>query len=205
MKLNAGWDWEQKYASKHKVIVGLDEVGRGCWAGPLVAAAYVFTVIPTDILVGDSKIIPEKQRLILTEQLKALGAYGVGEVTPSEIDELGLQQAQYLAYDRALTALPVPPDILLLDGRPWAGCTYNCESIIDGDAKVASIAAASIIAKTYRDTHMKTVVHGQFPHYGFNQHVGYGTKLHMESLAKHGICDVHRQSFKPIKRFLRDS
>lgn len=205
MKTSAGWEWEQKYATHHKVIAGIDEVGRGCWAGPLVAAAYVFITIPTDIVVGDSKTIPEKQRLILTEQLKTLGTYGIGEVSAAEVDQLGLQQAQYMAYERAIAALTVQPDILLLDGRPWAGCTYNCESIIDGDAKVASIAAASIIAKTHRDTHMKTHVHEKYPNYAFNKHVGYGTKAHIAALSQHGICPEHRKSFKPIKRFMEET
>lgn len=201
----AGWEKETFYKDKGaKTIVGIDEVGRGCWAGPLVACAYTFNVIPTDILVGDSKTLSSTKRAGMVDGIKSVGKYGLGEVTAQEIDSLGLQVAQYLAYDRALQNLDVAIDVILLDGREvsWrpAGST-QIEFIIDGDAFVASIAAASIIAKQYRDTYMQAVAHAEFPLYGFDKHVGYGTKVHQEALASHGITNLHRMSYKPIKKY----
>lgn len=199
----ASWEYETRFINKGITrIAGLDEVGRGCWAGPLVAVAYSFHTIPTDIDLYDSKVIPETKRNNLEQALKTLGLFGLGEVTASEIDELGLQVAQYTAYNRALANLPLQPEIILLDGRPWKNSPIDCESIIDGDAKVASIAAASIIAKVHRDTLMKGQFHNQYPQYSFNKHVGYGTKLHQEAIQKYGILAIHRKSFKPIQALL---
>ncbi|HEY1074835.1 MAG TPA: ribonuclease HII [Patescibacteria group bacterium] len=200
MKTTAGWEYELKHQQAGKrVIAGLDEVGRGCWAGPLVACAYVFHNVPCDIVVGDSKTFSEKQRKELAFKLVELGVSSLGEVSAEEIDALGLQQAQYLAYERALQGLPIAPEVVLLDGRPWKTELFFCDAVVDGDAKIASIAAASIVAKVYRDTYMREVAHSEYPYYGFNQHVGYGTKVHQSALQDRGTCILHRQSFKPIK------
>ncbi len=194
------WDYELKHVQNgSQIIAGLDEVGRGCWAGPLVAAVFCYTTIPTDLAVNDSKKLSAKIRTQLAEKLKGVGVYGLGEVSAQEIDSLGLQAAQYLAYERAIAQLPDRPDIVLLDGRPWRDTSFMCEAIIDGDAIVPSIAAASILAKVYRDTLMQTKLHEQYPLYGFNQHVGYGTKQHQAALRQYGLCDIHRRSFKPIQ------
>ncbi len=203
MKTAASWQWELKWRNQDKqTIVGLDEVGRGCWAGPLVAAVYQFDILPTEIELFDSKVITEPRRISLAHQLQTLGIFAIGLAQAHEIDSLGLQQAQYLAYTRALAQIPTLPDIILLDGRPWHDCPYQHEAIIDGDALVASIASASIIAKVHRDTLMKTIIHEQHPHYGFNQHVGYGTKQHQAAIATHGISPQHRTSYKPIKSII---
>lgn len=192
--------YEAKYREQGKqYIVGLDEVGRGCWAGPLVACAYVFHTVPIDIVLIDSKKTTEKQREALVIQLRELGAFAIGEVSSEEIDRIGLQAAQYTAYERAIRALPRIPDMLLLDGRPWSACICPHEAIVKGDAKVASIAAAAIIAKHYRDTYMKTTAHEQYPNYGFADHVGYGTKQHQAALRTYGVTALHRRSFKPIQ------
>lgn len=201
MKTTAAWDYELKHRQAGKqAIAGLDEVGRGCWAGPLVACAYVFHEVPCDIAVGDSKTFSEKQRKELAFQLVELGVSSIGEVSAEEIDLLGLQQAQYLAYERALHGLPLAPDMVLLDGRPWKTESFVCEAVVNGDAQIASIAAASIMAKVYRDTYMREVAHSEYPYYGFNQHVGYGTKVHQSALQDRGTCILHRQSFKPIQK-----
>ncbi len=194
------WQYEVAHFNQgQKVIAGLDEVGRGCWAGPLVAAVFCFTTIPSELAVNDSKVLTEKARVALAHALPLLGQYAIGEVSPQEIDTLGLQAAQYLAYCRAVDSLPVRPDIVLLDGRPWRQAPFACEAIIDGDAKVPSIAAASIMAKVYRDTYMKTEIHTHYPAYGFDRHVGYGTKQHQMAIQTHGVLPIHRQSFKPIQ------
>ncbi len=199
----ASWEHELHYLESNKRrIAGIDEVGRGCWAGPLVACAYIFHTVPSDISVFDSKKTTEKLRHALVPQLMELGLYGIGEVTAQEIDEFGLQRGQYMAYERALAALPEAPDMILLDGRSDPKWPYVHHAIIDGDATVASIAAASIIAKNYRDTYMKTTAHAAFPTYGFADHVGYGTKQHSEALQEHGVSILHRRSFAPIAKLV---
>lgn len=199
----AGWNYELKYLGQgHTVIAGLDEVGRGCWAGPLVAAAYVFHSAPQAIELHDSKQLSESQRLKLVADLELFGIASIGEVSVGEINSLGLQQAQYLAYERALRRLPIVPEVVLLDGRPWKTSPYLHEAVVGGDAVSASIAAAAIMAKTYRDSYMKTIVHERYPEFSFNTHVGYGTRAHQEALAKYGVLPVHRINYKPIQRYL---
>lgn len=208
----AGFKEESEHQSQgKKFIVGLDEVGRGAWAGPLVAVAYRFFQVPTEILVGDSKKISEPKRNKLAEKLKSLGEWRIGEVIPHEIDLLGLQPAQFLAYDRALGSL-FACDTLLLDGPPvaWrpqfpphiltanAGRAPKVHFFIGGDAEVASIAAASIIAKVHRDFLMKTIAHNLHPNYGFSSHVGYGTQKHRAALQAYGVTNLHRMSYKPV-------
>lgn len=203
MKITATWDWEKRLQKQGTwPIAGLDEVGRGCWAGPIVAAAFSFHTMPDDLAVADSKVLSAAKRRAIHEQLNNYGVYGIGEASAQEIDALGLQQAQYLAYERALAALPVAPAKVLLDGRPWKTTDYDVMAIIDGDAHVISIAAASIVAKEYRDTKMQTTFHTQFPQYGFDKHVGYGTKIHQAALADHGVTEIHRTSFGPIRKML---
>lgn len=211
---------------QYRLVVGIDEVGRGCWAGPLVSVAYRFYTVPTNIEVADSKTIGLAKRLVLVEKLKDLGEWGIGEVSGAEIDQLGLTAAQLLSYQRAVDGLSQSPDIILLDGRPLppdtgirfagnikaksfrSGTRINpdsvqIESIVDGDALVASIAAASLLAKVHRDTYMKTIAHDLYPNYGFNSHVGYGTKQHQAALVNFGITPLHRKSYKPIQKYLR--
>ena len=203
MKQAATWEWEIRHsANGATVIAGIDEVGRGAWAGPLVACAYVFTVVPSLIELFDSKLLTETDRLLLLKVLTEMGEYGIGESWPQEIDTLGLQTAQYLAYERAINNLSRQPEIILLDGRPWYGSKLPHEAIVGGDKKVASIAAASIVAKVHRDTYMKKILHNEHPEYGFNLHVGYGTALHKQALKKFGVLSSHRQSYKPIQALL---
>ena len=198
----ANWDWERHYTTQGCCcVVGVDEVGRGAWAGPLVAVAYHFTAVASDILVGDSKQLPPNQRDKLFLQLQAFGSFGIGSASSAEIDALGVQQAQYQAYMRAISQLEIRPDMVLLDGRPWPNAPYPCHAIVGGDAIVASIAAASIMAKVYRDPLMKTTVHEQFPQYGFDEHVGYGTKKHQEAIATYGVTPIHRLSYKPLQQY----
>jgi ribonuclease HII len=200
VKLQADWQREKFYTSRgRQAIVGLDEVGRGCLAGPLVAAAFSFArPWPEFLLLFDSKQLSPEKRNDLAQKLVQYGSVGIGVAEATEIDTYGLQLAQYKAYIRALDNLVTPIEIVLLDGRPWRDCPYPHEAIVKGDCKVASIAAASILAKVYRDTYMQTVVHERFPDYGFNLHVGYGTKKHLTNLTRFGPCREHRQTFKPV-------
>jgi len=184
------------------VIAGMDEAGRGAWAGPVVAG---LVILPEDIFIAgldDSKKLPEKKREALYEEItdKALH-YSVGLCTSSVIDRKNVLKATYMAMKKAVSALKMSPDIILIDGRPVPDMGFSQVSIVRGDSKSASIAAASIIAKVTRDRMMKEFAL-LYPEYGFEKHKGYGTKLHMKNLAKYGICQIHRKTFKPVKEVL---
>ena len=197
----------------NKIIAGLDEVGRGCLAGPVVAGAVVF---PEDFdIVGldDSKALTEKERLRLGEEIKNLAwSYGIGLVWMDKIQEINILQASLLAMARALAALKsrtknAEPKILLIDGTFSIPHFYlnqyglNPEQqtcIISGDASEPSIAAASIIAKNFRDNLM-IKMDVRYPNYGFASHKGYGTKEHRDALQKLGPCPLHRMDFRSVK------
>jgi ribonuclease HII len=180
-------------------VAGIDEVGRGPLAGPVVAAAVLLD--PDNIPDGlaDSKALKAAQREALFPliAMSALGI-GVGSATAAEIDQLNIRAATFLAMQRAVAALPIRPALLLVDGRDRPDLGAPVESIIKGDASVASIAAASIIAKVIRDR-MMVQLGLQHPVYGFAAHAGYGTPAHLAAIAKAGPCLDHRFSFAPVK------
>lgn len=183
------------------MIVGIDEVGRGCWAGPLVAGA----VLLGEPIAGlkDSKKLSKKQREKLDAEIRvsALG-YGLGWVTPAEIDELGLTKAVGLAMERALSYITQAYSELIVDGNYnyFAGNPL-ARAVIGADNLVPAVSAASIIAKVARDKFMADAA-TTFPGYAFEKHVGYGTKAHASALQTLGLCDMHRRSFKPIQALL---
>ncbi len=184
------------------VIVGIDEVGRGCWAGPLVAGAVVLSK-PTKGL-RDSKQLSKAQRekLSLIIENEAL-AISLGWVTPSEIDELGLTESVRLAMHRALKEIRVNYDQIIIDGNfNYLNGNPKAVAMVKADSKIPAVSAASIVAKVARDRYM-TEVAKQYPVYGFDRHVGYGTALHVEKLRLHGVSEVHRKSFKPIADLLQ--
>ncbi|HVV67343.1 MAG TPA: ribonuclease HII [Candidatus Saccharimonadales bacterium] len=184
------------------VIVGLDEVGRGCWAGPLVAGAVVLSR-PIHGL-RDSKKLSKRQRekLSVEIELEAL-AIGLGWVQPAEIDEFGLTAAVKLAMGRALDAITVDYDELIIDGNlNFFSENSKAKAVIKADDSVPAVSAASIVAKVARDSYMAEMA-AQYPAYGFDQHVGYGTALHLERLKIHGVSDLHRLSFKPVAALLQ--
>jgi ribonuclease HII len=175
---------------------GIDEAGRGCYAGPVFAAAVI---LPGDFyhaLLNDSKQLNEKQRDLLRPVIeKESIAYAVAQVSNQEIDQVNILQATYKAMHQAIGNLAVNPQFLLIDGnrfRPYSGIPHQC--FVKGDGRFASIAAASILAKTYRDEYMQQL-HQGFPQYGWNRNKGYGTLVHREAIAKHGLCVHHRKSF----------
>ena len=200
-------DWEHGWWSAgYRSVCGVDEVGRGALAGPLVAAAVQLGIGSTSSTllepVADSKTLDRPTREALSAViLDAAEAVGIGEVSAFEIDEIGLGAANRLAMFRAVAALAVEPDMLLLDamtidvGIPQVG-------LIDGDARCLSIAAASIVAKVYRDRLMVGLAE-TFGDYGFHLHVGYGTPAHLRALDEHGPCAAHRRSFAPVRRSCR--
>ena len=183
----------------YRILAGVDEAGRGPLAGPVVAAACI---IPEGILlpgVNDSKQLSARQREILFKQITEHPSivYGVGIVSPEEIDRINILQASIKAMIHAVELLSVCPDYLLVDGLKLPYPTPS-EKIIKGDAKSQSIAAASIIAKETRDALMFKY-HEQWPQYGFDRHKGYGTRKHLDALSMHGPCPIHRMTFEPVK------
>lgn len=180
------------------VIVGIDEVGRGCWAGPLVVGAVILEG-PTIDGLADSKALSKVKRAKLAQAInsQALEAR-LGWAWPSEIDELGLSRSTALATQRALDKISNAYDQVLIDGSfNFLPDNPKCRTQIKADQSVPEVSAASIIAKVARDEYMKkTSV--DFPIYGFDKHVGYGTGLHLDMLKKHGPCKLHRFSFKPV-------
>lgn len=193
----------------YRVVAGLDEVGRGAWAGPVVASAVI---IPSEFIlkrlkkkhvlreVRDSKLLNKKRRQEIGEWLKNETVWAVGECTSSEIDELGIGQATKRSMLRALSRLSLMPNFLLIDGQEVIETKIGQQSITRGDNLSISIAAASIIAKTHRDQIMSELSN-QYPNYGFGTHVGYGTRLHIEAISQYGPCSIHRYSYRPIAAF----
>ena len=185
-------------------IAGIDEAGRGCLAGPVVAAAVI---LPKGISLpeaNDSKQLTEAQREKLFPQIQehALGV-GVGVMSAETVDQVNILQATYLAMEQAIANLTLKPDYLLLDAVHLARVPIRQKGIKKGDSLSISIAAASIIAKVTRD-HLMLDYAEQFPAYGFDGHKGYGTKLHREAIATHGPCPLHRKTFRGVKEYLTE-
>ncbi len=187
----------KSYLNKALIEAGCDEAGRGCLAGPVFAAAVI---LPKDFrhpMLNDSKQLSDKQRKELRPIIeKEALAYGVAEVSHTEIDEINILNASFLAMHRALDQLKTEPQSLLIDGnrfKKYRSLPHHC--IIEGDGKYLSIAAASILAKTYRDDLMDRL-HEEFPNYGWNTNRGYGTVAHREAIIKHGLTEYHRKSFR---------
>jgi ribonuclease HII len=182
------------------LVAGIDEAGRGPLAGPVVAAAAVLPAEFSMAGLTDSKQLSERVREQFFEALTTTGTlvcYGIGIAEPGEIDRLNILRATFLAMQRAVTALPVQPDHLLIDGLPVPVFQQPQTAVIGGDGKAMSIAAASVIAKVTRDRMMRKW-HSEFPQYDFDQNKGYGTPAHLESLQIHGPCPLHRRSFAPV-------
>ena len=195
-----GLDFEnQAFAEGFQLIAGVDEVGRGCLAGAVVAAACILDLTkPLPAGLNDSKKLSEKKRLKLDEEIRACAvAFAVGQVEAEEIDRINILQATKKAMRLAVEKLAPPPDFLLIDALQLKEINLPQKGIIKGDAISASIAAASIIAKTYRDNLMREL-DKIYPQYGFAKHVGYGTKTHFAALKQHGACPLHRRSFRGV-------
>jgi ribonuclease HII len=186
-----------------RLICGVDEAGRGPLAGPVFAAAVVFNPgrrAPAGI--ADSKLLsaPERERLAALIKERAL-AWSVAWADVEEIDRLNILQASLLAMRRAVESLAVLPHEVLFDGPHCPALAIPARAIVDGDAKVRVIAAASILAKTERDAEMCRL-HLRFPQYGFDEHKGYPTRAHLRALRRHGVCEVYRRSFAPVRELL---
>ncbi len=184
--------WEQGYAR----VMGLDEVGRGCLCGPVVAAGVILkpgSSLSSDV--ADSKTIDEKNRIRLAEEIKKLALYWtIRQCSPREIDEINILKASIKAMVRCTEAVGAKPDYLLVDGNRFTSSVIPHSCIVKGDDKSVSIAAASILAKVYRDRLM-IELHDEYPVFGWKSNVGYPTKEHFEGLKNHGYTKHHRMSF----------
>lgn len=192
-------DWllyeNEKYNEGYKIICGVDEAGRGPLAGPVYAAAVVLEKGQTIEGVNDSKKLSEKKRELLFDKIiNECKDYSIGTASEKEIDKLNILQATFLAMKRAVDGLSVKPDCALVDGNQIPNLDCDVTTVVKGDAKSESIAAASILAKVSRDRYMLEMAE-KYPQYGFEKHKGYGTKLHYEMIEKYGICDIHRKTF----------
>jgi ribonuclease HII len=183
-------------------VAGVDEVGVGPLAGPVVAAAVV---LPSNVRIDgvrDSKLVPSAARERLAAEIGAVAlGVGIGVADVLEVDRLNIYHAALRAMARAVAALPEVPEHLLIDARRIPDCTIEQTSIVDGDASVYSIAAASIVAKVHRDRMMIALAE-RYPGYGFDQHAGYATKGHFAALRRLGPCPAHRRSFAPVRELL---
>lgn len=194
----------QHEATLGGVVAGIDEAGRGPWAGPVVAAAVIFTddcTVPGGI--NDSKALtPQRRETVFETLMTGAGIHvGVGRADPVEIDDLNILQATFLAMCRAVVDLPIIPDCALVDGNrpPPLACAVH--TLVKGDAKSLSIAAASIVAKVTRDREMAALAE-TYPGYGWERNAGYGTTQHREAIGVLGITPHHRKSFAPIRQFI---
>ena len=196
-------EFEEMYTQQGcKAICGVDEAGRGPRAGPVFAAAVI---LPKGLViegVTDSKKLTEKKREQLFETIKEKAvAWCVASASVEEIEEMNILQADLLAMKRAVEGLKIKADFAMIDGNQKPHLDIPCETIVKGDSKSESIAAASILAKVSRDRLM-TELAEKYPEYGFEKHKGYGTKAHREAIIEHGPCEIHRMSF--LKKILAD-
>ncbi len=199
------FDHEER-PSAQGLMAGIDEAGRGPLAGPVVASAVLFFRKPFPLLSGlnDSKKVAPKRREILFGEIFRHALVGIGVVEESEIDRINIFQATRAAMKKAVLALPRTPDLLLIDGKIHLDLPIAQKSIVRGDEKSASIAAASIVAKVYRDAWMQRL-DTLYPVYGFKRHKGYGTEFHLQKIREIGPSPVHRKSFSPVGAWKKDA
>jgi len=186
----------QSFYQTELIEAGSDEAGRGCYAGPVFAAAVVLPVDFYHPLLNDSKQVAPKERQLLKNVIESSAiAWAVASVDNTEIDHINILQASYKAMHQAIDQLLPKPQLLLIDGNrfiPYKKTPHHC--IIKGDTLYSSIAAASILAKTYRDAYMQQL-HHEFPYYGWDKNKGYGTLQHRTAIEKYGLCKYHRKSY----------
>ena len=185
------------------LMAGVDEAGRGPLAGPVVAAAVILDDLNPIRGLNDSKKLSAKRREALFDEIRARAlCFAIAEASVQEIDQINILQATLLAMKRAVEALRLPPKLVLVDGNRLPTLSIRAEAIVQGDALVPAISAASILAKVHRDR-LCQAMHQRFPVYGFDQHKGYGTAQHLAALQAHGPADCHRLTFAPVARSAR--
>ncbi len=197
------FDFDSELRTEYPILCGVDEAGRGPLAGDVYAAAVVLNNSVLIDYLNDSKKISEKRReLLFDEIIEKADAYCIATASVAEIDELNILQATMLAMKRAVEGLGIKPDMALIDGNRMPELDCPADNVIKGDAKSASISAASVLAKVARDRYMRGIAE-KYPQYCFEQHKGYGTKLHCDMLKQYGASDVHRKTF--LKKILGES
>jgi len=193
-------DFEQ---SNCLVVAGVDEAGRGPLAGPVVAAAVILPDKHTIQGLADSKVLSEPKRMVLADEIRRHSlAWALGDASVEEIDRLNILQASLLAMQRAVAKLSLMPDCILVDGNQAPSVQVPVRTVVQGDATVPAISAASILAKVTRDA-MMLELDRLYPLYGFARHKGYPTAVHLHALETQGVSPVHRRSFGPVKRLLK--
>jgi len=199
------WTFERKQRVPGcSIVAGVDEVGRGCWAGPVMAAAAIIPDGLTHRYLNDSKVLAAEHRAELNDFLCGHGEvkWSIGTASVEEIELHNILQASLLAMRRAVEGLSLQPQLCLVDGNKKAGLPGEERTIVDGDALCPSIAAASVIAKVARDRVMQELA-VLYPVYGLENHKGYGTPEHSRALALHGPCPIHRRLFRPVQQYAR--
>jgi ribonuclease HII len=205
MRSKKSWPLEQSKLNwdTDGLTAGVDEAGRGPLAGPVVAAAVILDELNPIHGLNDSKKLSAKRREALFDEIRARAlCFAIAEASVQEIDEINILQATLLAMKRAVEALRLPPKLVLVDGNRLPILSIRSEAIVQGDALVPAISAASILAKVHRDR-LCEAMHQRYPVYGFDQHKGYGTAQHMAALQAHGPADCHRMTFAPVARSVR--
>ena len=205
MRSKKSWPLEQSKLNwdTDGLMAGVDEAGRGPLAGPVVAAAVILDELNPIRGLNDSKKLTAKRREALFDEIRARAlCFAIAEASVQEIDAINILQATMLAMKRAVEGLRLPPKLVLVDGNRLPTLSIRAEAIVQGDALVPAISAASILAKVHRDRLCETM-HQRYPVYGFDQHKGYGTAQHMAALQAHGPADCHRMTFAPVARSVR--
>ena len=190
-----------KNLKKYKIIAGVDEVGRGCLAGPVVSAAVILKKNFQIKNLKDSKKLTFDQRVEVSKNIKENSFFSIGIASVKEIEKLNILQASLLSMKRAIRSLSKKPDLILVDGIFAPQVSIKCKTIIKGDEKIKCISAASILAKVYRDKIM-IEMSKKYKNYSWNKNFGYGTKQHILGLKKYGLTTMHRKNFKPIYKML---
>ncbi len=184
-----------------KLFAGIDEVGRGCLAGPVVSCVVILKKNIKKKLLKDSKMIPFKDRIHIADHIKKNSWFSIGLASVYEIDKYNIFNASLLSMERAITKLKKKPDIFLIDGTHAPKKINNFKTIIKGDQKVKCISAASIVAKVYRDLYM-IKLSDKYPNYNWHKNFGYGTLQHLKALKKFGATSYHRRSYRPVHNIL---
>lgn len=191
-----------KCSYQGNLLAGVDEVGRGPLAGPVVAAAVILDPEqPIDGLTDSKKLSEKKRERLFDEIVTKATAWSIARASVAEIDALNILHASMLAMKRAVEDLDFTPEFVLVDGNRMPDISVPGQAVVGGDLRVACISAASILAKVSRDREM-TALDQQYPHYGLAKHKGYPTKAHLEALSQHGVTDIYRRSFKPVANLL---
>ena len=186
----------------HGLVAGVDEVGRGPLAGDVVAAAVILGEHFPAGITDSKKLTPARREALSAEMKEQAVAWSLGRASVQEIDELNILEAALLAMKRAVEGLSIEPELVLVDGNRLPRWRYEARPIVGGDALEPAIGAASILAKVQRDSELMEL-DSQYPQYGFGRHKGYPTREHLDALKTHGVLDIHRRSFGPVKRLLK--